>query len=140
MNESDFCSCGRRLSFSKCCGPLLKREAEAADPESLMRSRYSAFIHKDIDYLFETLDPQARADFDRSATENWANHSEFLGLEIIKASHEGNKGLVEFKAKFKKLNSEDNEEESVHHEVSKFRKHGGVWYFRDGKMITYSRE
>lgn len=134
MSELNSCSCGRERPFSQCCQPLLEGERSAEDPESLMRSRYSAFVHKNIEYLYETLDPQARSDFDREATVRWANNSEFIGLEILTASHEGNKGVVEFKAKFKPLGSQDAGKEQTHHEISKFRKQGGIWYFRDGKV------
>lgn len=124
------CSCGRPNSFEECCGPLLKGDREADSPESLMRSRYSAFVHKDVDYLYETLDPQARTDFDRKGTQDWAEQATFTGLEILKASSEGNKGQVEFKAHFRM-----NDQDQVHHELSKFRKQGGIWYFRDGRVI-----
>jgi len=95
-----------------------------------MRSRYAAFVHKDVDYLYETLDPQARFDFDERATREWAEKAEFLNLEILRATSEGNKGVVEFKATYKTADGVH-----VHHEVSKFRKQGGIWYFRDGKVL-----
>lgn len=130
------CSCGNSKSFKECCEPLLKGELEAANPETLMRSRYSAFVHRDIDYLHDTLDPQARYDFDEEATRNWAEKAEFTGLEIISTSAEGNKGHVEFKAHYKMTDPADGSvKEFIHHEHSKFRKQGGVWYFRDGKLI-----
>ncbi len=84
-----------------------------------MRSRYSAFCVKNLDYIVETTDPQARADMDKKSTEEWMNGAEFSKLEILKATDEGNKGTVEFKAYFK-MNGAD----EVHHEISKFRKHG----------------
>ncbi|MBX3016557.1 MAG: hypothetical protein KF767_01610 [Bdellovibrionaceae bacterium] len=130
------CSCGRAKSFKDCCEPLMKGDATADSPETLMRSRYSAFVHKDIDYLYESLDPQARHDWDPKSTEEWANNAEFTGLEIIKATDEGNKGSVEFKARFKMPTEPGGAPvEHVHHEISKFRKQGGVWYFRDGRVI-----
>lgn len=130
------CDCGRPLAFSECCEPLLNGERKAEDPESLMRSRYCAFVHKNIDYLYESLDPQARGDWDQKGTEEWANNAEFLGLEIIKSSYEGNKGSVEFKARFlMEAVPGEGKKEHVHHELSKFRKQGGVWYFRDGKVF-----
>lgn len=133
---SQMCSCGRPKSYAECCEPLLKGEAQADSPESLMRSRYSAFVHKDIDYLFESLDPQARHDWDPKSTAEWANNAEFTGLEIIKATDEGNKGTVEFKAHFKMATEPGGTPvEHTHHEVSKFRKQAGVWYFRDGRVI-----
>jgi len=123
------CLCHSQKAFLECCGPLLEGEKEAASPEALMRSRYSAFCQKNIDYVVDTTDPQARADMDRDSTLEWMNGAEFTRLEVLASSDEGNKGTVEFKAYFK-MNGVD----EVHHEVSKFRKQGGVWYFRDGKV------
>jgi SEC-C motif domain protein len=139
MNTSPTCYCGKEEPFSTCCEPLLKGASDASDPESLMRSRYCAFITKDIDYLYNTLDPQARYDFDRDATQNWSDKAEFVGLEIIRSQFEGNKGLVEFKARYKMIeNPEEGVKDFVHHEISKFRKQNGVWYFREGKILPPS--
>lgn len=130
------CSCGRERPFKECCGPLLAGERSAENPEELMRSRYSAFVHQNIDYLYETLDPQARGDFDRRSTQEWAEEAEFTGLEIIKATDEGNKGTVEFVARFNmEVEPGQGLQPQEHHEVSKFRKQAGVWYFRDGRVI-----
>jgi SEC-C motif-containing protein len=133
---SQTCSCGRPLKFSECCEPLLNGEETADGPESLMRSRYSAFVHKNVEYLYESLDPQARGDWDKKSTAEWANNADFTGLEIIKASDEGNKGSVEFKAHFKMATEPGGPlQDHTHHEISKFRKQAGVWYFRDGRVI-----
>lgn len=135
------CSCGRPVAFKECCGPLLSHDRDAEDPETLMRSRYSAFVHKDVDYLYETLDPQARHDFDRKATEQWANEADFMGLEILKSSFEGNKGTVEFKATFMmEAVPGEGKKEHIHHELSKFRKQAGIWYFRDAKVFEQQPE
>lgn len=95
-----------------------------------MRSRYSAFVDKNLDYVQQTTDPQALKDFDRASTEQWMNEATFTKLEVLKATDEGNKGVVEFKAHFTMAGKDE-----VHHEISKFRKQSGVWYFRDGKVI-----
>jgi SEC-C motif-containing protein len=98
----------------------------APSAEALMRSRYSAYCLKNFDYLLATTDPQWRLDFDAPATRQWMDESTFTGLEVLKASEDGNKGVVEFRARF---HVGDGAEE-VHHEVARFRKQGGVWYFR----------
>jgi SEC-C motif-containing protein len=126
------CPCQSNQEFKDCCEPLLSGEREATTPEELMRSRYSAFTTKNIDYIAETTDPQTRTNFDMKANEDWANAAHFIKLEILKSSAEGNKGLVEFKATFQV----GDEDPQVHHEISKFRKQGGVWYFREGKILT----
>ena len=124
------CTCNSGKSRGECCGPFLEGKAEAPTPEALMRSRYSAFCDKNIEYVEQTTDPQARAEFDRAATQAWMEGAQFSKLEVLKTSAEGNKGMVEFKAYFTMEGKPE-----VHHEISKFRKQAGVWYFRDGKVI-----
>lgn len=119
------------MEFEKCCSSYLKGEAEASSAEQLMRTRYTAFVQQDMHYILETTDPQARGNFDQKANEEWARSSEFIKLEILKAKEEGTKGLVEFKATFK--DKEGNLH--THHEISKFRKQAGIWYFREGKIL-----
>ena len=47
------CPCGGGL-YSHCCAPLHRHEQLAATAEQLMRSRYSAFVRGEVDYLMET--------------------------------------------------------------------------------------
>ncbi|MES3036841.1 MAG: YchJ family metal-binding protein [Bdellovibrionota bacterium] len=126
------CPCGSKTDYTECCEPLIKGEADAESPEELMRSRYTAFTVKDMDYVFNTTDPQSRMNFDYNTSKEWAEDSTFTGLEIIRSSDEGNKGMVEFKAHFKDSKGESH----VHHEVSKFRKQAGVWFFKEGKLLA----
>ena len=68
-----------------------------------MRSRYSAFVKADIDYLFDTLAPEERKDFSRDATEDWAKDSKWLGLDILETEDGGEAdatGTVTFTAHF----------------------------------------
>ncbi len=128
--EGCFCCSGK--AFASCCEPFLKRKSHPLSPEMLMRSRYSAFCVNDMEFLRETTDAQARYQMDWQATEAWATSAKFLNLEVLRATDEGNKGIVEFKAKFKLA---DAEEAQVHHELSKFRKQNGRWYYREGKVF-----
>lgn len=124
------CYCLSSKSYADCCQPYLEGEI-APTPEALMRSRYTAYCLKNFEYLQETTDPQA--DVNHLANQEWALSVEFLKLEILRAEIDKNKGTVEFKATFKEIGKE---EIHVHHELSKFRKQGGVWYFRDGRIIS----
>ncbi len=125
------CPCDSKKDFSKCCSPLIEEKEEASSPEQLMRARYSAFATKNMNYIYETTHPQARFEFDRKANQEWADQAEFLKLEVLNSSDEGNKGIVEFKAHFKMKDSEP----AIHHEVAYFRKQEGTWYFRDAKIV-----
>ncbi len=124
------CPCDSNIKFESCCGPLIQNQKPAQNPEQLMRSRYTAFTLKNMDYIYETTHPQARLEFDRKSNQEWADQASFSKLEILKSSDEGNKGIVEFKAYFKLKDTEN-----IHHEVAAFRKQADVWYFRDAKIL-----
>ena len=97
-----------------------------------MRSRYSAYHLKLIDYIELTTDPQALSEIDRVSNKQWAEKAHFKKLEVLSSKEDGNKGVVEFKAYF---SIEGVPEEQTHHEVSTFRKQKGRWYFRAGRII-----
>ena len=123
------CPCGSGLPYEACCGPVHAGAVPAASPEALMRSRYSAYVRGDIDYLHDTLHPDSRADHDREAARRWASQSEWLGLDIrgTEPGSGDDEGFVEFVAKFR--------ERGVlrqHHERSRFARLGGRWYYVDG--------
>lgn len=128
VTENEPCPCGSLLSYKDCCHPLIHRERPALSPEALMRSRYVAFKILKMDYLLDSTDPQTRKFFDLKANKEWAESAQFVRLEILKSSAEGNLGVVEFKAHFQYGKGAV----EIHHEVSEFRKFNGAWYFRNG--------
>lgn len=136
-----FCPCESSIQYKDCCGKFHDKRAKANTAEELMRSRYSAFAVGDIDYLFETHDPRTRDELDRAEIEAWSKGSDWQGLTIVQVE-DGDKndtdGKVEFIAKF---NADG--EEHYHHESAEFFRKGGVWYYKDGKMVdveTFVRE
>jgi SEC-C motif-containing protein len=111
---------------------LIDGSVIAPTAESLMRSRYSAYVVHAIDYLGETLHPDHRGDWDRDATRKWAESSEWLGLTIVSTESGGegdDEGWVEFNAIFR-----SGGEEQQHTERSRFRRHQGRWYYVDGDL------
>lgn len=126
------CPCGSGKAFDACCGPILNGSAKAETAEALMRSRYSAYVVGNIDYLGDSLHPNHKNDWDKEATRVWANDSEWLGLEIrsTEAGSAGDdEGYVEFLATFTEQGTP-----RVHHEMSYFKKEHGVWYYVNGDM------
>jgi SEC-C motif-containing protein len=124
------CYCGVGDSFEKCCKPLHEGKLSAETAEQMMRSRFSAFCVRNLDYVKRTTDPQLFTEIDWNANEEWMNSVDFFKLEIVRAEESGNKATIEFKAHFKV-----HEKVSVHHEISKFRKSHGEWFFRDGRTV-----
>jgi SEC-C motif-containing protein len=98
------CPCGRlaagkSLSFEKCCGQYLDHfdTRPAPDPESLMRSRYSAFVLERERYLLDTWSPATRP-----PSIEFESQTKWLGLDIkskrmVDATH----AYVEFVARYR---------------------------------------
>ncbi len=125
-SEEKLCPCGSGKRYELCCGRYLEGRALPPTAEALMRSRYTAYVTGNLDYLIET-------DFhevDREATRAWMEKATFHRLEILKI-YRGKaldkKGRVEFKAYYT-----ENGEEGVHHELSDFEKYKGRWYYSGG--------
>jgi len=98
-----------------------------------MRSRYTAYVLGEIDYILGSLHPEHNQDVDRNATETWSKQADWKSLEIVATEAGGpsdDKGTVEFKAHF-----ELNGVAQVHHERATFARHNGRWYYVDGDVI-----
>ncbi len=119
------CYCGNSETFEKCCKPLIQKYKLPETAEQLMRSRYSAYCVKNINYLYDTTDPIKRFLTSKSAIKKWANQTDWQRLEIVRSKYD----LVEFKAYYKEVGSE---KIYVHHEVSNFRLDNKQWYYVDG--------
>ena len=130
------CPCGTESKFENCCEPFLKGSKAPETAEKLMRSRYSAFVKGNIEYLTTTLASESRSDFDIAATRKWAEQAEWKGLKIMSVTNgaeNDSKGTVEFVATYA-----IDGEALDHHEVSQFRKSdAGQWYFVDGDSHTH---
>ena len=132
------CPCGRVGSSNKpllladCCGRFIDHfeDTPAPDAESLMRSRYTAFVLERADYLLATWHASHRPqsiDFDPAV--------KWLGLEVrqhrvLDKIH----AEVEFVARQKSPGTA-----AVRlHERSRFVKDGdlpGRWYYVDGDLL-----
>ena len=127
------CVCGLGESTETCCGPIIAGTRPAETAEALMRSRYSAYVLGEVDYILGSLHPDHRQDVDREATETWSKKATWTGLEVVKAEGGGAKddlGVVEFIARF-----ELNGAAQTHHEVAEFARSKGRWYYVDGKIV-----
>lgn len=122
------CPCGSGLELNVCCGPIIGG-ALAANPEALMRSRYSAFVLGDIDHIAATHAPEIGDDFNRAEAERTAVEVEWQGLEIISSSQDGDKGEVAFYIRFRRDGQDFGQ-----HELASFRRDEGRWLYVSGKV------
>ena len=123
-----------KLAFDECCGPFIQGKKKAPTAEALMRSRYAAYVVKNIDYIDQTQTRDEKEVFNKEEALKWAESSEWKGLEI-KKTHKGDTndstGTVEFVAHYKDRASGT---ELHHHETSLFQKNSGEWKFDKGQI------
>ncbi len=124
------CYCSSNKAFAQCCQPILKGTKNAETAEQLMRSRYSAYVLADINYILNTHHPLTRPTNERSSILAWTKSVKWKGLEVIhtqKGGLDDVEGYVEFKASF----TENGKADRIH-ENSYFRKENGQWYYLSG--------
>jgi SEC-C motif-containing protein len=130
---ADPCPCGRfdarqrPLPFARCCGAYLADFANtpAPDAESLMRSRYCAFVLQRADYLLATWQPSQRP-----PSVEFEPGLKWLGLEVKDHRQlDDTHAEVEFIARSRLAGK-------AHrlHERSRFVREGGRWYYVDGDL------
>ncbi|MDO6459291.1 YchJ family protein [Granulosicoccaceae sp. 1_MG-2023] len=136
------CPCGSAQPYENCCAPLIKGEQAAATAEQLMRARYTAHTLADIGFIVSSHHPDTRHEIDEASTRQWAEKSEWLGIDIrhIEGGSEADeKAEIEFVVNYRDAKGE----RRIHHELSEFEKKDGQWFFRDAKAPTveqYRRE
>ena len=128
------CPCGRTgaakkpLAYADCCGRFIEAfdTTPAPDAQSLMRSRYSAFVLERADYLRATWDATTRLpDFTIQPGAKW------LGLEVRATRSTGaDSAEVEFVARYRM----DGRAVRVH-ERSRFLRIGERWFYVDGDAL-----
>lgn len=129
MTALHSCPCGRPTAYEQCCGRWHAgpTRLQAPDAESLMRSRYSAFVRELDDYLLDTWHPSTRppsVSFDAGL--RW------LGLDVKRhLPQDQDRAIVEFVAR-SKLGGRAHRL----HETSRFVREDGRWFYLDALPPT----
>ena len=120
------CPCGNP-SYAECCQPYLEGNAMAPDAVSLMRSRYTAYVLEEEEYLRSTWAEENRPSgtiIEKNQPTKW------IGLKILRHQEHEDRATVEFIASYKvggrmqKL-----------HEVSRFVRENSQWFYFDGTFF-----
>lgn len=124
------CPCGSGHAYADCCEPLLSGQMPAATAESLMRSRYSAYVYGNYDYILATYsDEKARA-LTIGELREAGEDTQWLGLEVEESLEQGHRGEVRFCAYYRsggqlyKL-----------HEHSRFVLQDNQWRYVEGELL-----
>lgn len=130
MSETQ-CYCGSGETLVDCCKKV--QGNGAATPEELMRSRFSAYVESDVDYLLKTthadgIEPNMRVELDYAcATNRW------IFLRVVDTPRPSrNEGVVEFVAY-----CQQGDEIGELHERSKFKKVNDSWVYHSGDVLPH---
>jgi SEC-C motif-containing protein len=119
------CPCGGG-DYAACCGRW-HAGAAAPDAETLMRSRYSAYVLGDTAYLLATWHPETRPatlDLDAEVRPKW------LGLTVLRhEARDARQAIVEFVARYK-IGGRAHRM----HETSRFTRAQDRWFYLDGEV------
>lgn len=121
------CPCRKKSetrTYAECCGPYHAGLRVPATAEALMRSRYSAYVGKNIAYVLATWHPTTRP-----ATVAFLPDEQWVQLRVLAATEQGDEATVEFIAR-----SRAGGHNRSLHEISRFRRENGRWLYVDGLL------
>ena len=122
MRPDGPCPCGTGDPFGRCCLPLHIGERPAQTAEQLMRSRYSAYVVGDTEYVWRTWHPRTRPENIGHGAVTW---SRLEIIDIVGGGEGDEAGEVEFRA---------HHQHGVMHERSGFARRAGRWFYVDGDV------
>ncbi|WP_426004513.1 YchJ family protein [Paenarthrobacter sp. NyZ202] len=121
------CPCLSGEQYDHCCGRFHRGQADAPTAGQLMRSRYSAFVVLDPEYLLRTWHASTRpAAMDLDAQMEWRR------LDVVSTQGGGPldaTGTVEFAAHYRV-----DGERGVQRELSRFVRENKRWFYVDGDV------
>ena len=121
------CPCGSELSFNQCCRPFHDGKA-APTAEALMRSRYSAYVLANGNYLHRSWHASTRP---TKKSLQQLLPTQWTDLTIVRTEQGGlndTTGLVEFVARY-----QEGLQIKQLHETSRFVREGGRWFYIEGQ-------
>lgn len=121
------CYCGHNKPYKSCCEVFHLNHGKTETAQQLMRSRYSAFVLANGNYLMETHHSSTRPISEKKDIVDWAKSVQWIRLEVLEANSglkDNTKGTVTFNAYFYEQGKID-----VIHEKSAFVKENNQWYY-----------
>ena len=132
MTTSNLCPCGSEKPYARCCEPLHALKEKAKTVKQLVRARYSAYAlgaGRHREFLIRTWHPSTAKSINVLDISN--DTFTWKGLEIIQGEQKGDRGVVEFKARYQES---EGAPDTVHHELSLFHRLKGNWLYVEGKV------
>ena len=122
------CPCNPSKEYADCCKKAHDNILSVTTAEKLMRSRYSAFVIADIEYLQKSHYSKTRpSKREKKEMLQWMKSVTWLKLEVLKTTKGNKESTVEFKAFFM-----ENGKINTIHENSIFCKEDKHWVYVEG--------
>lgn len=121
------CPCGSGVTYARCCNVFHANITKVVTAEQLMRSRYTAYVFADIDYLMESHHSNTRPITEKKEILKWTTAIQWKKLVVtqtIKGLERDDEGIVAFTAFFT-----ENGLPKQLHEVSRFVKENTHWVY-----------
>ncbi|MCP5465047.1 MAG: SEC-C domain-containing protein [Deltaproteobacteria bacterium] len=146
LKPNQMCPCGSDEKFKKCCQPYLEGKA-IEHPERLLRARYTAAAGGLINFLWETLHPNAPRKLNDTFNRFEKDHQilkklDYQNLSILDGKFENDTARVVYYATIKDpaVPEQDAEAHDVSYlEESEFRVFEGKWLYFDGLRRSVRR-
>jgi SEC-C motif-containing protein len=125
--KTRLCPCGSNQPYAACCARYVEGNEPAPTAEALMRSRYTAYTLQREDYLLATWYSSARPSSLGLAEDL---QTKWIGLDVKRhEQQDADHAIVEFVARFRV-----NGRAQRLHEVSRFVREEGRWFYVDGDV------
>jgi SEC-C motif-containing protein len=121
------CFCGNKFIFEQCCQPIIDGQLPALSAEVLMRSRFTAYVIKDYQYILNTYALTQRSNLSVKKITDNAQHTQWLSLEVLAHNPYNKTAEVEFKVYYLMHNIY-----YLMHEISNFVFEADKWLYTDG--------
>jgi SEC-C motif domain protein len=131
LNKNDSCPCGSGKTLLDCCGQFIFNSKKPETATQLMRSRYTAYVLKEKDYILKTWHHSSRP-----KKFNLDINIEWIGLQIIdnvNGSINDTEGSVFFETSYRF-------QKSIYtiRENSRFVKENQNWFYLMGEQSKMS--
>ncbi|OHU86574.1 MULTISPECIES: YchJ family protein [Pseudoalteromonas] len=123
------CYCPSEAPFQQCCEPFISGAQTPKTAEQLMRSRYSAYVVKNAQYIRATYAQEEKKHHSVEDILAFANAVNFIKLDILSVGDTNDGSFVEFQATY----IADNKVCALH-ELSNFILEDGLWKYLDGHI------
>ncbi|MCS5479423.1 YchJ family metal-binding protein [Corynebacterium sp. YIM 101645] len=124
--EGRRCPCNTGLKYEECCGRY-HAGAMAPTAETLMRSRFTAFVVRDAEYLMRTWDPDTRP-YELTLVDLPVQFYRLDILDVFEGGPFDTEGMVEFEAFYRGDPPGSQRERSI------FSRIDGAWFYTAGDM------